>query len=133
MGGHALKVNTYRKTTDEFNKIASDIIPIIENSLGTETFIAKCYHTKETHGDMDILIRFGDKQQNINLVEFIKSTFKPIDIYNNGGVVSFDYDGFQIDFISIKTSNWEIAKTWYSYDPFSNLVGKICKQFNFTV
>jgi len=129
MGGHALKVNTYRKTTDEFNKIASDIIPIIENSLGTETFIAKCYHNKETHGDMDILIRFGENQQNINLVDFIKSTFNPNDIHNNGGIVSFDYDNFQIDFIPIKTSNWEIAKIWYSYDPFSNLAGKSSHRF----
>ena len=129
MGGHALKVNTYRKTTDEFNKIASDIIPIIENSLGTETFIAKCYHNKETHGDMDILIRFRENQQNINLVDFIKSTFNPNDIHNNGGIVSFDYDNFQIDFIPIKTSNWEIAKIWYSYDPFSNLAGKSSHRF----
>jgi hypothetical protein len=133
MGGHALKIETLRKTTDEFNEIASEIIPIIKSELKTETFIAKCYHNKETHGDMDILVKFGSDQQNINLIDFIKNTFKPNDIYNNNGVVSFDYEYFQIDIIPISESNWEIAKVWYSYDPFSNLSGKICKQFNFTV
>jgi len=129
MGGNALKTETFRKTTDEFNKIASEIIPIIESGLNTETFIAKCYHNKETHGDMDILIKMDSNNQGINLIDFINNTFKPNDLYNNNGVVSFDYDEFQIDFIPIKISNWEIAKVWYSYDPFSNLAGKSSHRF----
>jgi hypothetical protein len=129
MGGKALKIETERKTTDEFNEIASEIIPIIKKELKTETFIAKCYHNKETHGDMDILVKFGSEQQNINLIDFIKENFSPLDIYNNNGVVSFDYDNFQIDIIPIKQSNWEIAKVWYSYDPFSNLCGKSSHRF----
>lgn len=126
MGGKALKIETERKTTDEFNKIASVIIPIIENKLGIDTFIAKCYHNKETHGDMDILIKITHEFHNksINLVNWIKDTFNPIDINNNNGVVSFDYDNFQIDIIPMRESIWEIAKTWYSYDPFSNIAGK---------
>jgi len=129
MGGNALKIETLRKTTEEFNKIASEIIPIIEGKLNNETFIAKCYHNKETHGDMDILVKFSSNQQNINLINFIKENFNPLDIYNNNGVVSFDYDFFQIDIIPIGESKWEIAKVWYSYDPFSNLCGKSAHRF----
>lgn len=126
MGGKALKIETVRKTTEEFNKIASEIVPIIENKLGVRTFIAKCYHNKETHGDMDILIEVTHEFHNkgINLAKFIKDEFIPTDMYNNGGIISFDYDNFQIDIIPMKESNWEIAKVWYSYDPFSNLAGK---------
>lgn len=76
---------------------------------------------------MDILIHVTSElhNRNINFVDFIKETFNPQDIYNNGGVVSFDYDNFQIDFIPVKESNWDIARKWFSYDPFSNLTGKV--------
>lgn len=132
MGGKALKIETERKTTDEFNKIASVIIPIIENKLGVNTFIAKCFHNKDTHGDMDILIEITHEFYNkgINIVEFIKTTFNPTDINSNNSVVSFDYDNFQIDIITISESNWDIAKVWYSYDPIANLLGKTAHKFN---
>ena len=129
MGGHALKIKTYRKTTVEFNKIASEIIPIIQRGLNTTAVTTRCFYNKETHGDMDILIKMGDTQQNINLIDFIKTNFDPNDIHNNNGVVSFDYDNFQIDFIPIKISIWDIANVWFSFDPFSNLSGKLSHRF----
>lgn len=129
MGGNALKVETVRKTTEEFNRIVSEIVPIIESKLNTETFIVKCFRNKETHGDMDILVKIGEDQQGIDYKKFVSETFNPRDIHKNSDVVSFDYDNFQIDFISISESNWEVAKTWYSYDPFSNLVGKAVHKF----
>jgi len=127
MGGHALKINTVRKTTYEYNKIQSIIVPILKDRLDTDIQIVKCYHTKTSHGDMDVLIKIDNKfyNKNINLVDFIKNTFNPNDIYNNGGVISFDYENFQIDFIPIKESNWNFAVKWFAYDPFSNITGKI--------
>ena len=56
MGGKALNFKTERKTTEQFNKIFSKIEPIFIE-LGIEYFLTKCYRNKETHGDMDILIR----------------------------------------------------------------------------
>ena len=37
---------------------------------------------------------------------------------------------FQIDFIPIRESNWEIAQTYYSYDPLGNIMGKTYHKFN---
>lgn len=126
MGGHALKVPTVRKTTDEYNRIQSEIVPILKRELETNIEIVKCYHNKLSHGDMDVLIKIDNNfhNKNINLVDFIKTTFNPNDIFNNGGVISFDYDDFQIDFIPIKESIWDFAIKWFAYDPFSNLNGK---------
>ena len=82
MGGHALKITTVRKTTDEYNRIQSVIVPILKRELDTEIEIVKCYHTKPSHGDMDVLIKIDNNlhNKNINLVDFIKNTFNPNDI-----------------------------------------------------
>ena len=129
MGGKALKIETVRKSTDELYRIYNEISPTIIKRIGVETHIVKFYHKKETHGDLDIILRV-DKQLP-NLVDFINENFNPNDIYNNGGVVSFDYDNFQIDLIPIRVSNWEVAKCFFDYDPTGNLMGKIAHSFGF--
>lgn len=129
MGGKALKVETVRKNTNELYRIYNEISPIIVKELGVDTHLVKFYHKKETHGDLDILLRVD--RQLPNLVDFVESTFKPNDIHNNGGVVSFDYDNFQVDLIPIRVSNWEVAKCFFSYDPKGNLMGKIAHSFGF--
>lgn len=132
MGGKALNkygVTTERKSTEDFNRIGNQIQERIKYDLGLISHIVVCYHTKETHGDLDLLIRIDDND-NINWKLYIHSKFKPNAIHNNGGVYSFDYEGFQIDFIPIKKSKWEIAKTYYSYDPLSNIMGKTYHKFN---
>jgi len=131
MGGHALK-NTFteRKTTSEYKKIFSKISSILKDNLNGDIWLTKCYHSKETHGDMDILIKIDSYNKNINIKDVIIKNLNPNEIISNNGVISFDYDKFQIDIIPIKSSNWEIAKKWYSYDPISNLVGKTSHKFN---
>lgn len=135
MGGRALNnygITTVRKTTDEFNRIADNITQKINHDLGIETSIVKCYHNKETHGDLDILLKIDNiiYNKNVNLKEYVKNTFNPNAIHNNGGVFSFDYDQFQIDFIPIKESNWETAKVYFSYDPLGNAMGKTFHKLN---
>ena len=41
MGGNALNLETERKTTEQFNKIFSEIEPILIE-LGIEYFLTKC-------------------------------------------------------------------------------------------
>ena len=132
MGGNALikyGVITERMNTEEFNQIGYELGNRVFFDLTLFTFVAKCYHNKETHGDLDLLICV-DKDSNINLYDYIKSTFKPQAIYSNGGVYSFDYKNFQIDFIPIESSKWDSAKTYFSYDPCGNIQGKSYHKFN---
>jgi len=142
MGGKALNIETERKTTEQYNKIASIIIPILEKELKTDVTITKCHRAKETHGDMDILVRVNSKVESLDMVEFITKTFNPRDIYHSVAAkttdkydkkdlvtLSFDYDNFQIDLIFIKEENWEFAYEWFSNDPFSNTTGKIAHLF----
>ncbi len=136
MGGKALNkygITTERKNTEEFLRIGKEIqrkiVTDFDNTVKTE--IVTCYHTKPDHGDLDLLIKIDNTfhNQGINLKEYIGNTFNPQAIHNNGGVYSFDYQNFQIDFIPVKESKWETAKTYYSYDPLGNIMGKTFHKF----
>jgi hypothetical protein len=131
MGGKALNrygVFTERKNTEEFNQIGLEIVNQLYIDLVLISEVIKCYHTKADHGDLDLLIKV-DIDTNINWNEYIKTAFNPKAVYSNGGVHSFDYKDFQIDFIPIKSDKWEIAKTYFNYDPAGNIMGKTYHKF----
>jgi hypothetical protein len=136
MGGKALNrfgVFTERKNTSEFWRIANEIQDAIrfEFDFPVEMSVVECYRTKEDHGDLDLLIKIDNNfHQNCpDLREFIRIVFAPHAINYNGGVVSFDYQNFQIDFIPIRESKWETAKVYYSFDPLGNIMGKTYHKF----
>lgn len=149
MGGKALRqygIETDRKNNEEFFEIASKISVQLSYGLGITNstpvkFVydsnitsvpIRCYRTKEDHGDLDILIKVDQEylNKNINLSDYIQKHFQPQVIHNNGGVLSFDYNNFQIDFIPISESNWEIAQIYFSYDPLGNAMGKTFHKLN---
>lgn len=136
MGGKALNkygVNTDRKNTEEFHRIGREVQERFKTDFQfpTETEIVTCYHQKADHGDLDLLIKIDAAFHNagIDLREYIKGAFNPQAIHNNGGVHSFDYQNFQVDFIPVSESKWETAKVYYSYDPLGNIMGKTFHKF----
>ena len=135
MGGKALNkygVTTERKNTEEFQRIGREIQEhfTFDFDFPVETAIVTCYHTKADHGDLDLLIKIDSTfLWKIDFREYIGVTFNPQAIHNNGGVYSFDYQNFQIDFIPVKESKWETAKVYYSYDPLGNIMGKTFHKF----
>jgi len=131
MGGKALNkygVFTERKNTAEFKKIALELKTQVSDDLGVDIAVVKCYHTKESHGDLDLLIKINPKYMG-DFRKYIENAFRPQAIHNNGGVFSFDYKNFQVDFIPIKEDKWEIAQIYYSYDPLGNIMGKTFHKF----
>jgi len=134
MGGKALNkygITTERKNTEEFLRIGKEIQGRLNLDFDIETEIVTCYHTKADHGDLDLLIKIDSRIHNsgIDFKRYIGDMFKPRAIHNNGGVYSFDYQNFQIDFIPVRESKWETAKTYYSYDPLGNIMGKTFHKF----
>jgi len=136
MGGKALNkygVFTERKNTEEFLRIGKEIQEQIAKDFDfhVETAVVTCYHQKPDHGDLDLLIKIDSNFHNSGIVlrDYIAKAFKPRAIHNNGGVHSFDYQNFQIDFIPVKESKWKIAKTYFSYDPLGNIQGKTFHKF----
>jgi len=140
MGGKALNkygVQTERKNTEEFLKIGKSVRESLsfffqkQHNIKLETNIITCYHTKSDHGDLDLLIKMTPEivSKKFDFKMIIDVTFLPQAIHNNGGVYSFDYQNFQIDFIPVKESKWETAKIYYSYDPLGNIMGKTFHKF----
>jgi hypothetical protein len=138
MGGKALNkygVFTERKNTDEFLRLGKSIQNTLEYYFLTqrdtelETHVVRCYRTKADHGDLDLLVKITP-DMNIDYKSLIHLMFLPKAINANGGVYSFDYQGFQVDFIPIPESKWESAKIYYSYDPLGNIMGKTYHKFN---
>lgn len=132
MGGKALNkygVFTERKNTEEFNQIGYELINRVFYDLTLFSSVIKCYHTKSDHGDLDLLIeRTADT--NVNWRDYITKAFTPRAIYSNANVHSFDYKDFQIDFIIINNEVANTSKTYYSYYPLGNLMGKSFHKFN---
>jgi hypothetical protein len=131
MGGKALNrfgVFTERKNTAEFKQIGYELNVKIFFDLTFFTSVVTCYRNKADHGDLDLLIRVLP-YSNINWVEYIQNTFKPQAVNSNGGVYSFDYKNFQIDFIPIPEEKWNTALVYFSYDPLGNIMGKTFHKF----
>jgi len=137
MGGKALNkygVFTERKNTDEFLIIGESIQEVLqyyflrEHKILLETHVVRCYRTKADHGDLDLLVKITP-EMNVNYRLVIDLMFLPKAINSNGGVYSFDYQGFQVDFIPIPEHKWETAKIYYSYDPLGNIMGKTYHKF----
>ena len=131
MGGKALNkygVFTERKNTEEFKQIGTELKNKVLTELALECTVVQCYHTKESHGDLDLLVKMP-KGRQIAWREFIAYRLQPQAIHNNGGVYSFDYKNFQVDIIPINEDKWEIAQTYYSYDPLGNIMGKTFHKF----
>lgn len=131
MGGKALNkfgVHTERKNTNEFLQIGYELKSRLFFDLDVFSQVVTCYHTKADHGDLDLLLRIHTNM-NINYVDYIKKTFSPQAINANGGVYSFDYKDFQVDFIPIPASKWETAVVYFSYDPLGNIMGKTFHKF----
>jgi hypothetical protein len=140
MGGKALNkygVHTERKNTEVFIKLGYAIRESLyhfflkQYGIELEATVVRCYRTKADHGDLDLLIKITPEiaKKNIDLREVIRLVYLPQAIHNNGGVYSFDYMNFQVDFIPIKEDKWNVAQTYYSYDPLGNVMGKTFHKF----
>jgi hypothetical protein len=134
MGGKALNkygVFTERKNTDEFLRIGYELQERLGFDLGVRTAIVTCYRTKSDHGDLDLLVKMEEPANpfGFSWKDYIQKRLKPQAINCNGGVYSFDYQGFQVDIIPIPEAKWETAKIYYSYDPLGNIMGKTYHKF----
>jgi len=126
LGGTALNrigITTERKTTKDLFRIFNEIKGYFSNYTITMT---KFYSEKETHGDLDILLKTKDTN---GLIDIVNKYLNPEGIVVNDGTISFDYDNFQVDLICLDPEIWNTAVQYYSYDPLANLLGKIAKGF----
>lgn len=135
MGGKALLaqgIETKRVCSTLLLNYYSAISDVINKELDVETYMVRYYSNKETHGDLDILLKADHNFHNkgIDIGDWVQKTFPTKGIFVNNGVISFEYDNFQIDLIMVKESNWEVSKCYFDFDPSGNIIGKMAHKFN---
>ena len=119
MGGNALKnTNTRRYNADEYNALVNEVVDKLPQYLWRIAVIP-AYRSKESYGDMDVLI------DTLVDVDEIRSIFNPNEVVKNGDVISFDYKEFQIDLIFSPEAEFNYALSYFSYNDLGNLIGKL--------
>lgn len=142
MGGGALKKlpknkKTRRYKKDEFESLADELLPKIKEVFNTKVELVQSYRTKETFGDMDILVLnngldidfednsdFGNKLKDIVIKEFGANQ-----THKNGNVLSFDYKRLQIDLILVDPDNWDSSNIFYKWGDLGNFMGKLFSSY----
>jgi hypothetical protein len=125
MGGSALgHTGVRRYKADEFHELVKEVLPKVEKAFNTKVELVRSYKSKESFGDMDILVL--DKNSLLdNSLDLINESFHPTDIVSNANVISFDYKNLQIDLIFTEESNWETSRVFFAFNVLGNLMGRI--------
>lgn len=126
MGGRALKnTETVRANPRLYLNVYNQVV----YKLSTEFpdlvhYLPRKHRTKESHGDIDILIR-GDTVELDR--DIIQRLFDPNEIHTNDGVWSFDVFNFQVDLVVKRKEYWETTKAFFDQSGLGNLMGKVAR------
>lgn len=129
MGGKALKkVKTKRYNKDEFNKLV-DFVKKFTLYSNSRIHIVDSYFSKETFGDIDVLVEMSSKNSIENIIKNIDYN----EIVYNGNVVSFDINNdFQCDLIKVHTEDWEFAKAFFAFNDLGLVIGRMARNIGLT-
>jgi len=149
MGGLLLKtwnLPEKRIPTDEYNRIKDELLnklqqdqsirrligPSSINVVGSSRgVVAPCIRDKETHGDLDIILRKSEDRDVTMLWKdeqdfgkYLENEFgyKP---HKNSNVYSFPYDGFQVDVTFHPVMDFEMSVDYSSWGDLGNIMGRV--------
>lgn len=126
MGGNALN-NIVRMNKDEYHS-TMNIVKLILDTQNIKYSFIKCYNSKETFGDLDVVIeKTTNTTENRN---FIIKHFNPIEIYKNSDCLSFNLNNFQIDFIYVTPDFFDTTVNYFSYNDLGNLIGRYAQSLS---
>lgn len=121
MGGDALGFRADRLSPEQYTTVSRTIVEALRGVYYERVELTIPRPGKESHGDVDVLVS-GYLQD-----------FDPRDIFgagtvvSNGGVLSFDYQGHQIDLINVNGQTFDMAEFFYSHGDLGMIMGMIMK------
>jgi hypothetical protein len=125
MGGNALKnCKTRRYNAAEYyqlrDAVLCDLDAIFLDSMCDDI---PAYRSKESFGDMDILLESDTLPHNWQ--ERVICCFQPKEYVKNGNCFSFEYEEFQIDLIVTPSGEYETSYNYFAWNDLGNLLGRI--------
>jgi len=131
MGGNAIKKFGYegkRLSRVDYWKLVAKVRRELGDVLPRQTRfdVIPSYWTKETFGDLDMLI---ENVKYYNFPEMIMEVFGATQIYSNNNTHSFAINGFQVDFIVVDRSIFTPAYHYFSWNDCGNLCGCVFHGF----
>lgn len=140
MGGNALTVPVRRMSQAEIQAAQSHVQHVLQSELGLLSFGIPAYRSKETFGDIDIIVQrdrmLGEdgipRFFQDDLIEVAQKHFNARAFAPNTNMLSFDYrlstddaEGFQVDLIQIAPEFVPTSIAYYSYNDLGNFIGRI--------
>lgn len=127
-GGRALKKTfTRRYTKREFTKVRSELNRVIRRTFA-RCEVPRFYHTKETFGDIDILVSI-DGNESRDIKQYIIDTFSPNEIFHNGNCWSFDFKEIQVDLMFVAEEHFDSNFNYLSFNDLGNFIGRLAHGF----
>lgn len=128
MGGNLFSERRLNKS--EFEEISNEVFGILKTTEGFNSrklSIIPYYYTKDSFGDLDILISGNTFEVNTLTALFGDD----VKYQYNGKVISLQYKKFQVDLIFISTEYFNSALNYYSWNDLNNLLGRIFHKTGF--
>lgn len=137
MGGNALfethGLESKRMNVQQYEHLKENVSKFLDN-LDVDYRHVKAYHTKDSFGDLDIVVSRG-KMSVTKIRQYLKIGNLPmtneLTMPKNVSGISTLVTGFQIDFIFVEPEELESAVTYYSYNDIWNLLGKVIKTWDY--
>jgi hypothetical protein len=127
MGGKALKsVPTRRYTQSEFIDTWVFLNKILYR-LNCRYNLIKSYSLKESYGDMDILVEYTDELDKEAKINQILEILTPEEVYRNKDIISLNFKDLQVDFMFVKSENYDICYHFFSFNDLGGFMGKIAR------
>ena len=120
MGGNALGQQQARLSRDRY----FDVVAVLKNSLAVYFAVVEiptCLDTKTSFGDVDFLV--ADPLKPFDPIKDVGSRVS----HKNGNVLSFEYEGHQIDLITVASHKMQLAQFYYSYGDLGMIIGMMCR------
>lgn len=125
MGGNALKnINVTRMNKQEFNDTKNKVQTAL-SEFGLESAIPKFFKSKDSFGDIDVVVKYSGSNDVQKCIQYFKDKFKPKDFYKNSNVFSVDIDNHQVDLIFVPEKDFETSLNYLSFNDLFNLLGRL--------
>lgn len=126
MGGNIWKDLSVRLSLEDYLKVEEEIISLLK-SLQPDIIVRRIafIRDKKDFGDLDLIV----SNVTIDLLNQLQQLGYLVN--NNGNVLSFLYNSFQIDLIKVPKPLVDYSVNYFSWNDAGNLLGRMSKSLGF--